>query len=69
MDIKTDPRSAPYNEGQAPMRRTGMRRMLIIGIAAFVLIMGFIVLNARHEIQEGATQSAQTYSVPVAPKQ
>ena len=69
MDTNTDPRSAPYNEGQPPMARTGIRRMLIIGVAAFVLIVGFVVFNARHEIQDGAGKSVQTQSVPVAPKQ
>lgn len=68
MDTGNDPRSAPYNEGQPPMRRTGIRRMLIIGVAAFILITGLVVMNARHEIKESGSQPAQTQS-QVAPKQ
>src|SRR5688572_18580431 len=67
MDTRTDPNAAPYNEGQPPMARTGLRRMLIIGLGAFVLIIGAIVVNTRQEIQE--SQPATTQSQPVAPKQ
>jgi len=67
MDKRTDPNAAPYNEGQPPMARTGLRRMLIIGLGAFVLIIGAIVVNTRHEIQEA--QPASAPSQPVAPKQ
>ena len=69
MDTRPDPRSAPYNENQPPMARTGIRRMLVIGLAAFVLIMGLVVVNTRHEIKEGPAQSAQMQSPPVAPRQ
>jgi hypothetical protein len=69
MDTRIDPRSAPYNENQPPMARTGIRRMLVIGIAAFVLIMGLVAVNTRHEINEGPAQSAKMQSPPVAPRQ
>ena len=68
MDTSNDPSSAPYNEGQPPMRRTGIRRMLIIGVATFILITGSVVMNARHEIQESGLRPTQQ-SQPVAPKQ
>jgi hypothetical protein len=68
MDTRVDPRSAPYNENQPPMARTGIRRMLAIGLAAFVLIMGLVAINTRHEINEGPAQSAQMQSPPAAPR-
>jgi hypothetical protein len=67
MDTSPDPRSAPYNENQPPMARTGIRRMLVIGLAAFVVIMGLVAVNTRHEINEGPAQSAKMQSPPPAP--
>ncbi len=69
MNSTNDPRSAPYNEGQPPMARTGARRMLIIAVGVVLFITGLIVVNTRHEIQEGASKSAQSQSTPAAPKQ
>lgn len=60
-----------YNEGQPPMARTGMRRGLLLGLAAFVVVVGLVVLNTRHEIMETASnggQPATSQSQPVAPK-
>ena len=65
-----NPHERDYNEGQPPMARTGMRRGLLLGLAAFVLVVGLIVLNTRHEIMETASNggSATSQSQPVAPK-
>jgi hypothetical protein len=69
MNTGIDPRPAPYTEGQPPMARTGIRRMLVIGLAAFMLVMGLIVVNLRHEFRAGPSQSAEMRSAPVAPRQ
>jgi hypothetical protein len=68
MDTQSNPNAAPYNEGQPPMARTGIRRMLVIGLGAFVLITALLVLNTRHEINESPGQQATAQSQPAAPK-
>ena len=67
---QTEPRR-DYNEGQPPMVRTGMRRGLLLGLAAFVVVVGLIALNTRHEITETASNAGPPagQSQPVAPKQ
>ena len=60
-----------YNEGQPPMARTGIRRGLLLGLAAFVVVIALIALNTRHEIMETASTGSPPagQSQPVAPKQ
>ena len=66
--LKAPPHHDGYNEGQPPMARTGIRRGLLMGVAAFVVIMALVALNARHEINETPAPAANQ-STAVAPKQ
>lgn len=70
--MHTDPKPLAqhdgYNEGQPPMARTGIRRGLLMGLAAFVVVMALVVMNARHEINETAAPAANQ-SAGVAPTQ